>query len=165
MTSVGQQTNYQKGDVFCYQGKTGRVIDTIKNGFITVEFNDGQQLSIQISSLSCVWNASSEIENLTTKIDKKEAYQDFCIDSYYSEGKNIKNFKNEIESILKGMDASELSSKMRDVYDGLQAKLAEAKDARRLFSGLIQRNAHALVSLIQDRGEMQKLAIFFNNIK
>ena len=165
MTTVGQNSNYQKGDVLTYQGRKGQVVENSSNGFVTVRFADGQEMSIKISSLSSLWDISSQLESLNTKIEEKEGLQNLCIDSYYAQSASIKTTKDEMQGVLKGMDFSELSKDMQDVYNNLMLKLQDAKSARRHFSSMIQRNAHSLVSMILERGELQNFAILFGNNK
>lgn len=162
MTFVGQQSTYQKGEQVTYCGKPATIVDNSVSGWLTIELCDGKRCTIKAGSLATgLWNVSSQIENLSATIGKKEAYQDFCIESFYSNMKGVKTTSSEIRSLLGGMDVSELSLDDQETYNGLRAKLTDFNSAKRYFSGLIQRNSHTLVNLIYRRGDLQQQQALF----
>lgn len=164
MTPIGQQSAYQKGEQVTYCGKPATIVDNSVSGWLTIELCDGKRCTIKAGTLATgLWNVSSQIESLSATIGKKEAYQDFCIESFYDNGKNIKKTSSEIRHLLGGMDASELSHDEQDTYQGLLSKLSDFKSAKRYFSGLIQRNSHTLVNLIYRRGDLQQQQALFEN--
>lgn len=160
MTFVGQQSNYNKGDVIPYKGGFATVIDTPEKGFLTIEF-EGQKLSIKIesfSSMSC-WDINARIEAAQSEIAAREVVQDGNLKAFSLAQKAQAFFKSKMKKLLGGADESELTGKKQVEYTEFSTKYKVARKDQRTACSDVIRTSHALGDMYIELGDLEQFAI------